>query len=386
MIPNTIELANLFMGLSLAIDLAEGQRLQHAHSVTYIACRLGEELDLPESAMNSLFYTGLLHGIVTISNKHFCPLCEAVAQCEGLDLTDSLYCADQAIHLSQECWDGRGPKSLSGEDIPLLSRILALATGVEKCNPLKTDYYLWREAAKNHLAQRQGHRYDPTLVKTFNGLLADRKFSLNLLNPNSSEKLAPYRPADRISGRGKTMALLSKAFASVIDQKTSYTAHHSRDVAGVSKQLALTLGLDESVQMDMYLAGLLHDLGKVAISNEILEKRGPLTAQEFSAVKNHPHYTAVILDRIPELSRLGEVASLHHEKISGDGYYLGITGEEIPFASRIIAAADVYSALAVDRPYRKALDKRTLKAEIYKMLKDNHLDRVVVDALFSTID
>ena len=365
MIPETIELANLFMGLSLAIDLAEGRRLQHAHNVTYVACRLGEELGLPESAMNSLFFTGLLHGIATISDKNLCPVCAAIEDFEEDGVAEALHDTDQAIHLSQEYWDGRGPRGLTGKSIPLLSRILALSIGLEENNAAtaRREYYLWQETARDYLVKNQGIYYDPELVSVFLGILRDRRFSLNLSNPNSSEKLAPYRPKARISGRGKTMTLLGKAFASVIDQKSSYTANHSRDVAEVSKQLA----------------------AKLAISNEILDKQGPLTDKEFAIVKNHPHYTAVILDRIPELKRLGEIASLHHEKISGDGYYLGIAGQDIPFASRIIAVADIYSALAVDRPYRRALDARTIKEVMFGMLKDNHLDGSVVDALFSTV-
>jgi len=386
MIPETIELANLFMGLSLAIDLAEGQRLQHAHNVTYVACRLGEELGLPESAMNSLFYTGLLHGIALISDKN-CPVCAAIDDFEEAGVAEALRDADQAIHLSQEYWDGRGPRGLTGKTIPLLSRILALAIGLEENNTAtaRREYFLWRETVSDYLVKSQGIYYDPELVSVFLNILGDRRFSLNISNPNSSEKLAPYRPKARISGRGQTMTLLGKAFASVIDQKSGYTANHSRDVAEVSKQLAEKLGLDAHSQMDLYLAGLLHDLGKIAISNEILDKQGPLTNKEFAIVKNHPHYTAMILDRIPELKRLGEIASLHHEKISGDGYYLGIAGNEIPFASRIIAVADIYSALAVDRPYRKALDARTIKDVMLGMRKENHLDGLVVNALLSTV-
>ena len=387
MIPETIELANLFMGRSLAIDLAEGQRLQHAHNVTYVACRLGEELGLPESAMNSLFYTGLLHGIALISDKNICPVCAAIDDFEEAGVAEALRDADQAIHLSQEYWDGRGPRGLTGKSIPLLSRILALAIGLEENNTAtaRREYYLWRETVRDYLVKSQGIYYDPELVSVFLNILGDRRFSLNISNPNSSEKLAPYRPKARISGRGQTMTLLGKAFASVIDQKSGYTANHSRDVAEVSKQLAEKLGLDARSQMDLYLAGLLHDLGKIAISNEILDKQGPLTDKEFAIVKNHPHYTAVILDRIPELKRLGEIASLHHEKISGDGYYLGIAGNEIPFASRIIAVADIYSALAVDRPYRKSLDARTIKDVMFGMRKENHLDGLVVEALLSTV-
>lgn len=385
MIPEKIELANLFVGLSLAIDLAEGKRIQHAHGVTYIACRLGEAIGLSEYEMEPLFYAGLLHGITLISKKNLYPVCEAIDECDGVCLSAPLYNADLVIQLAQESWDGRGPKGLCGSSIPLLSRILALSIGIAECNSVRREYYLWREAVKDNISKYKSTYYDPELVSAFIGILSDHKFSLNLLNPNSSEKLNPYRPSACISGRGETITLLGKAFASFIDQKTHYTANHSKDVAEISKKIARMMGMDVNAQMDLYLAGLLHDLGKIAISNEILEKEGPLTDKEFATIKNHPYYTAVILDRIPELRQLGEIASLHHEKINGDGYYLGISGEAIPLESRIIAVADIYSALAVDRPYRMAINRLAIKDVMFNMLKEKHIDQAVVEALFAVV-
>lgn len=376
----------MFGGLSLAIDLAEGKHLQHAQSVAYIACRLGEQMKLSRLDMEALYYAGLLHDISFTSKSNLCPVCQAIEDFAGIDLFPALYCADNTIHLSQETWDGRGPRGLTGNSIPLLSRILRIAIAVEDSSSGRRDFYNWRFTIEDLLHSGTGKDFDPKIILTFRTLLSQQRFSLDLLNPNYCELLLKYRPETAIDCCGQTMNIFGNAFALFIDQKTAYTANHSKDVAQLSKDIAYNMGLNETQQMDLYLGGLLHDLGKIAIPNKILEKQGPLTDAEFIVIKNQPYYTAAILDTIPELRELGMVASLHHEKLNGEGYYLGLKENSIPLESRIIAVADVFAALTVDRPYRKALDLRMAESILRNMGAEQQLDSTVVEALISSIN
>jgi putative nucleotidyltransferase with HDIG domain len=145
------------------------------------------------------------------------------------------------------------------------------------------------------------------------------------------------------------------AFARIVDAKSSFTGEHSVRVAEYAEQLALSLGMGELRRATLRRAALLHDLGKLAIPNLILDKPDRLTDDEFAQIKKHPYYTAVILGQIPGFGRITEIAAAHHEKLNGTGYHLGLTGDKLDIEMRILAVADIYDALTAARPYRAAM-------------------------------
>ena len=108
---------------------------------------------------------------------------------------------------------------------------------------------------------------------------------------------------------------------------------------------------------DLRRAGLLHDIGKLSISNSILDKHGPLDDDEFAIVKSHPTFTRSILERIPRLAALAPIAAAHHEKLDGSGYPAGLRADELPLAARLLIVADIFEALTADRPYRAAMPR-----------------------------
>ena len=109
-------------------------------------------------------------------------------------------------------------------------------------------------------------------------------------------------------------------------------------------------------------AALLHDIGKLSVSNAILDKPGKLTESEWDVVRKHPHYSYEILKRIPDFSELSEIAASHHEKLNGTGYFRGMTSEQLRMPARILVVSDIYDALAAKRPYRDALPLETVLA------------------------
>lgn len=199
-----------------------------------------------------------------------------------------------------------------------------------------------------------------------------------MFDPNYDLKIQPFRPSESINTENGTLNIIGKTFAIFIDTKSSYTANHSLQVAEVAGLMAKNLGMSVNEQQSVYLAGLLHDLGKITIPNSILEKTGPLSDGEFAVIKNHPYYSALILSRIPEFETLSLWASAHHERIDGAGYYLGMKGEEIPLEARLIAVADVYSALAAHRPYRMGMNNAKIVEIMHGMAKNKHLDKKLV--------
>lgn len=383
MAPEQIQLANLIGGLSLAVDLAEGKPLQHARDVTYLALSIGESLDLPTSELDVLYFAGLLHDITFTSEGEFCPLCTTAREYGLAHLIPVLLEADKAIHHSHEFWDGSGPLGLSGQAIPLTARILAMAIAVDRITADKRNFWNWRLEVQELLSQSKGKWHDPSFVQQVMTLLQDQQFSLGLFGPTRNRFIEKYLPTANIPANGIVLEILGKSFAPFIDQKTPYTANHSWDVANVALRLAEKAGLPEATARNIYIASLLHDLGKITIPNSILEKAGPLSQQEFNIIKNHPYYSALILDQIPELETISFWASAHHEKLDGSGYYLGSTRETLPLEARLIAVSDVYAALAADRPYRKGMDRVGIENTLYQLKKNGHLDGQYVDMVLS---
>jgi HD-GYP domain-containing protein (c-di-GMP phosphodiesterase class II) len=145
---------------------------------------------------------------------------------------------------------------------------------------------------------------------------------------------------------------IAEAFASMIDAKSPFTASHSDRVAGYAVGIGRELGFGPAQLRDLRRAGLLHDIGKLGVSNSILDKPGRLTDAEYELVKRHPRDTEAILQHVPIFSGLAVAAGAHHERVDGRGYHRGIAGEAIPAISRVLACADVYDALTARRPYR----------------------------------
>jgi energy-coupling factor transport system substrate-specific component len=175
------------------------------------------------------------------------------------------------------------------------------------------------------------------------------------------------------------------AFAKTIDCKDSYTKGHSFRVAWYTSLLAEKLGCSEDRIEQYYDIALLHDIGKMGISDSILTKPTRLTDEEFSVIKNHPEKGYEILSDISMFPDLATGARYHHEQIDGGGYPLGLKDTEIPLVARIIAVADTFDAMASSRAYRKRLSTEAIISEL-KRVKGKQLDSKIVDFMLQIID
>lgn len=176
-----------------------------------------------------------------------------------------------------------------------------------------------------------------------------------------------------------------QSLSSSIDEKDTYTSGHSMRVAQYSGEIARRSGYSEQEQKEIYMAGLLHDVGKIGVPDAIINKPSRLTDEEYSMIKNHPVMGARILKNITELPSLVTGARWHHERYDGKGYPDGLSGEAIPEAARIIAVADAYDAMTSNRSYRGVLSQEYVRGEIEKG-KGTQFDPKFADVMMQMID
>lgn len=176
-----------------------------------------------------------------------------------------------------------------------------------------------------------------------------------------------------------------KTLSGTIEAKDTYTNGHSTRVADYSKEIARRAGYSKEVQNDIYMIGLLHDVGKIGIPDAIVSKPSKLTDEEYAIIKEHPLLGAGILKNITEFPKLITGARWHHERYDGKGYPDGISGEEIPLEARIIAVADAYDAMSSKRSYRDALAQSKVRDEVEKG-KGTQFDPEFAEIMLSMID
>lgn len=410
-----LRLSEVLSAMSYALDITEGQPEGHAVRSCLIGLRIAEELGLPEQEKASLFYALLLKDLGCSSNaarmcwlfqaddrtvKHNIKLVdwsnmlkglafakrhanpdgsflERVLQvvglawkkeeagralikvrCErGADITRLLGLPEdtaQAILALDEHWDGNGhPLGLKKQDIPLSGRICSLAQTME----VFVSTHGVRHACEI-AKQRRRKWFDPELVDIFLAIARDPDFLETLTGPteNARAQLQLIEPEDHIREAGDSMIdRVALGFSQVIDAKSPWTRSHSEGVAEISVRIGSAMGFSREHQRELRRAGLLHDIGKLGVSNMILDKPGRLTDDEFRQMRLHSMHSQQILERVTAFHRFADYASAHHERLDGKGYHRGLAGDQIATEARILAVADVCEALAADRPYRDGM-------------------------------
>ncbi len=431
-----LKLAELIGALSHALDMTEGQPRGHCVRCAYIGMRLAGELGLDSQQRWDLYYTLLLKDLGCSSNAaRICQLYltddlqfkrdfklvgsslpqvarfvlvhtglraglaerfRATLQIfqNGSDISQELIqtrCqrgADiarqmrfgetvaRAIHALDEHWDGGGrPDGLAGENIPLHARIALLAQVV--------DVFHTSEGPQAALAEarlRSASWFDPRLVAALERI-ADDAFWQSLRDPDLAQRVYALEPAQhRVPLDDDYMDEIAEAFGQIIDAKSPYTAGHSARVGLYADLIAEQLGIDAQRRRWLRRGALLHDMGKLGVSNSVLDKPGKLDAEEWEAMRMHALYTEQILQGIEPFAELARVAGAHHERLDGTGYPRGLPAAQIALETRIITTADIFDAISADRPYRAAVPvAQTL--DMMQRLVDSALDERCMRAL-----
>lgn len=286
----------------------------------------------------------------------------------------------EAVRSLDEHWDGDGyPDSLKGEQISLLARICAVAQHLDVFSSERGV-----EAAMNSLVERSRTWFDPELVRVAVSLHRSGALWNNCLASDSQDDTR--RAVLDLDGdrRHKLEAgridQICEAFADVVDAKSHFTFRHSMGVADAAMLIARGMGLPTDRVQLVRRAALLHDIGKLSVSNAILDKSTKLSDTEWKAVEQHPGLTRQILERVGPFREMAIIAGEHHEKLDGSGYPNRLMAPQLSLESRIIAVADVYGALSEDRPYRAALENDEILGIMTK-LAPHKLDGDCMDVL-----
>lgn len=278
--------------------------------------------------------------------------------------------------------DGTGPFGKRWDEIPLFARIIHICDMVDVIgNSCDFSDGNWVKA-QNFIRKNRDILFDSECVDAFLDVFSEENF-VSMSQDAFEEKLWKTIPRQKRSCDFNTCKNIADFFAQIVDYKSEFTGKHSLGVAQKAAELAEYMGYSEADIEKIYMAGALHDIGKMAIGNEILEKPGRLSDEEFSRMKNHGGYTYMILSDVEDFEEVRDWAAFHHEKLDGTGYPFGRTGAELNEPERIMACVDIYQALTESRPYKSGMThekactiledmavKGWIDAEITKKIKE----------------
>ena len=408
----SLKLSQLISALSHALDITEGQPEGHCIRCCLIGTLVGREIGLGEQQLWELYYTLLLKDLGCSSNA--ARICELYltddlnfkrdfkfvgdglpqvvrfvlqhtglkaglaerfkstlnifqngpelsrqliqTRCQrGAEIARLLRFSEvvaQGIYSLDEHWNGSGkPHRVAGEAIPIYSRIALLAQVVDVF--FTAD---GKEAALAELAARKGSWFDPSLVEAFQRVALQDEFWTTLTSPQVGKAVEALEPAQyEVPLDEDYLDDIATAFGQVVDSKSPYTSGHSARVALYTDLIGKQMGLDGDRRRWLKRGALLHDVGKLGVSNSILDKAGKLDDREWKEVRLHAALTESILSRIDAFKELARISGAHHERLDGGGYPRGLLAADISMETRIITTADIFDAITAERPYRGAV-------------------------------
>lgn len=405
--------SEIISALSYALDLTEGQPPGHCLRSCWIGFNIGKELALPAESLRDLYYTLLLkdagcssnaarlfqlygsddltikHNFKLVDSQKFSEVAKFIFKNTGLEtgmlekyqklarmVLDGEKLANEviktrcyrgaaiakqfglsndvsnSIRYLDEHYNGKGrPAGLKGDKIPLYARVALLSQVVDVFFAVGGP-----QAAMAEANSRSGTWFDPQIVRCFNLVAKSPAFWETLMQEQLEDLIVTLEPQAAVYYvTDDQLDIVAQAFADIIDTKSPFTYGHSSRVTEYTDKIAAQLGLGDDRRRWLRRGALLHDIGKLGVSNSILDKPGKLTEEEFAKIKLHPKYTEDILSRISIFEELAQVAGAHHERLDGKGYHKGLKEADICLETRILTVADIYDALSAERPYRAAL-------------------------------
>ncbi|MBF0587684.1 MAG: HD domain-containing protein [Magnetococcales bacterium] len=390
-----IDIYDLVTAISNAMDLVNKELVNHHARVAYIASRMIQAEYGSRKEESDIILAAMLHDIGAFSSEERFEFLKLDpdhphrhAEIGYQLLRDFGLFSDPAwiIRFHHVKWsDGRGAR-FYGRDVPMASHMLHLADRLDillvaSANPLQE-----RESILETIEAEAPRMFHPRLVGVLRKAARREQFWLDLTSPNLPAFFRGQVKNFEVDLTADIIASFAHLLSQLVDFRSRFTATHSSGVSVVAEYIGRMMGFSERECQKLMIAGFLHDIGKLAISNTILEKPGKLTVEEFEDVKAHAYHTARILRPIRHIDDIIEWCGFHHERLNGRGYPFQEVGANIPLAAKILMVADVFTALTEDRPYRGGLEKRVVIKIMTEMVDKGELDKRVLVVLFEEYD
>jgi len=381
------DLISTMRSLSRAGDINKQVFLDHAERVAHIAFHLGRKLDWTEAELNELVLSALLHdvGILTSDEQL------ALADLEPVRERVSAHCLrGYRLVRSISLFSGLARNVLEHHDYysPNLRPIPAVLHVADRVDIIlkKDTYYLWQvEDILAYFTHRQGDVFSPEVVEALRRVAQTPSFWLDLQHRNY--QYAAGRSSFRRKLTIDELEELGELVATIVNAKSPWTGDHSKGVADVAEFLARKLDMPETKGRTIKGAGLLHDLGKLAVPDEILMHPGGLSREQRAVMQQHTYHTYHLIREFgPGAEELAGWAAFHHERLDGTGYPFGLRAEQLGLEARLMAVADIPQSLLEHRPYRPAMSKDKVTALLRNNVQAGHIDPELTELAIAHLD
>ena len=388
---------DIVLCVSRALDLLSSHLSDHHLRTAYVTARVAEELGLGGEAKQDAVIAGALHDVGALSTTYRLALQDYAIG----DQVDNVHMhgmegylllrefppfarAAEAIRYHHVEWNHKRGSEFNREPVPLASHILHLADRIAVLPESGLHILQQSDSIRQTIVDGVHSRFHPQVVAAFEAVSLSEAFWLDLVSEHKEEIIRErFGPQNVVLDPGELYEL-ARLFGRIIDFRSPFTAIHSSMVAARAERIAQLLGINAQQTRLIGIAGFLHDLGKLAVPTEILDKPDKLTREEMFIVKQHPYYTHRILATVPGLEEVNAFASLHHERLDGQGY--PFRKRIIPTGARIIAVADVFTAVSERRPYRSGMTKATALALLDRLAADGAIDGEIVGVIRTHFD
>ncbi|MCL4536525.1 MAG: HD domain-containing protein [Nitrospirae bacterium] len=382
-----IKLSDLILSFSRALDFVNPRVANHHLRVGIIASEIARSFGMSREEINNIFLASAIHDIGFFSAK------EKIDALE-LEITNPYLHAERGYLLIKDFdlfsaisklilyhhvpWAEGAGSQVNREEVPAGGHIIHLADRIEVLINRQQEVLNQRKNIVDAIKSRSDSIFVPELVEVFENLSAKESFWFDAASPEIDQIISDRNVLPDTELNMNELINIAKLFSHIIDYRSHFTAVHSAGVSAVATLLARMIGFSEIECQMMRVAGYLHDVGKLAVPAEILEKPAKLSVEEFNVMKSHVYHSYRILEAVSGLDIINTWASFHHERMDGKGYPFHIRGNELPIGSRIMAVSDVFTAITEDRPYRKGMSGEDALKIIEDMAKTNSLDPSVV--------
>jgi len=399
-------LNEFLMSISFALDFVEldltGATSNHGKRVSYICYKMGEYLGFNKKELYDLTALAILHDngiseknlhdkLLGTSLKNFTVIERKKEHCIASEKNISNFPFSTSVKnvllYHHENYDGTGYFKIPSSDIPLMSQIIHLADILDSNFNIEN---LNNEEHNKLLAFIHESRFtifSDEVTNAFLNISKNKSFWLDLKRMFLTNALKNLIPSISIECSFKEIRTMTKTLSKIIDSKSPYTQLHSSELAVKVEKLANYYGASEEDTYKLIIAADLHDIGKLAVPNFILDAQRKLTIDEYEVIKEHPYYTRIALQEIKGFEQIVEWSSNHHERLNGKGYPFGKSKEALDFNSRLMGCLDVYQALTEARPYRPCLTHSAAMRILNDMKNDHLIDSKItedIDCLFKT--